>query len=478
MISLVLYTISKKPNSTARPAASGNVLDGSLIEDTSLVNPKVRIALPAGETPVQWNYAQMLGRYYWIRDWTYTSAGWVASMHVDVLTTYRTAIGNYQAYVLRSASAYDSYLTDSMYPISNLYSRYINMPDEQPWRTGFSPRNGFYIIAVIGAVSSNIDVSDNMAGMVTYLAMDYDVFSDLRDKLYDDSLSMFKTAAGEDLGIGDSLAKMLFNPAEYILDCFWVPFDIREGGVKEVSDWTVGYWKYTNYNGFYVVNPREPIYYNASIQVQRHPEFQTRGAYLNAPPFTRYILHAGPFGDIEIDGSMLTTSDRVNITIAYDVTGASSIMSVYTNGVEKRYYANIRVTIPMSRENNWIGSLPIVQNVLGAARGAGGVIGTVASAAGSVLSSESTSTETIGAPDKSGYTAFYSNFSIETIAHHVADANVSDFGRPLCQKVKINSLSGYVLCADDDIAIANVPAPTQTEIDEIRSYLTGGFYWE
>ena len=86
MISLVLYTISKKPNSTARPAASGNVLDGSLIEDTSLVDPKVRIALPAGEKPVQWNYAQMLGRYYWIRDWTYTSAGWVASMHVDVLT--------------------------------------------------------------------------------------------------------------------------------------------------------------------------------------------------------------------------------------------------------------------------------------------------------------------------------------------------------------------------------------------------------
>ena len=82
-------------------------------------------------------------------------------------------------------------------------------------------------------------------------------------------------------------------------------------------------------------------------------------------------------------------------------------------------------------------------------------------------------------PDAPGsYPSFYERFKIETIAHLVALPNVSDFGRPLCQKVAINSLSGYVLCADDDIAIANVPAPTQTEIDEIRSYLTGGFYWE
>lgn len=478
MISLVLYTISKKPNSTARPAASGNVFDGSLIEDTSLVDPRVRIALPQGETPTQWNYAQMLGRYYWIRDWTFTSAGWVASMHVDVLTTYRTAIGNYQAYVLRSASAYDSFLTDTMYPISNNYQTFDSYPDSQPWSNVFSPQSGFYIIAVIGAVSSTVDVTDSMTGMVSYLALTYEAFCDLRDALYDDSLSMFKTSASEDIGIGDSLAKMLFNPAEYIVDCFWVPFNVTDGDVTRVEDWVIGYWKFTHYSGMYVVNPRKPIYYNAVIQVQRHPEFQTRGAYLNASPFTRYILHAGPFGDIELDGSLLTISSSVDVSINYDVTGASSILTVTIGGVEKRYYANIRVSVPLSRENNWIGQLPIVQSILGTVGGAGGVIGTVASAAGSIASSESSSTETIGAPDNAGYTAFYESFKIETIAHLVAPPNVSDFGRPLCQKVAINSLSGYVLCADDDIAIPNVPAPTKTEIDEIRAYLTGGFYWE
>ena len=478
MISLVLYTISKKPNSTARPAASGNVLDGSLIEDTSLVDPQVRIALPTGETPTQWNYAQMLGRYYWIRDWTFTSAGWIASMHVDVLTTYRTAIGNYQAYVLRSASAYDSYLTDTMYPISNNYQQFDSYPQEQPWSNTYSPGSGFYIVAVIGAVSSTEDVTNNMSGMVTYLALTYQAFCNLRDALYSDTLSMFKTAASEDLGIGDSLAKMLFNPAEYIVDCFWVPFDVTKGEAVQVTDWVIGYWTFTDYNGMYVLNPREPVFYNATIQVQRHPEFQTRGAYLNAAPFTRYILHAGPFGDIELDGSLLTTTPSVSLNITYDVTGASSILTVTINGVEKRYYANIRVTVPLSRENNWIGQLPIVQNLLGSVSGAGGIIGTVASAAGSVASSESSATETIGAPDNAGYTAFYERFKIETIAHLVAQSNVSDFGRPLCQKVAINSLSGYVLCADDDIAIPNVPAPTRIEIDEIRSYLTGGFYWE
>lgn len=478
MISLVLYTISKKPNSTARPASSGNVFDGSLIEDTSLIDPQVRIALPTGETPTQWNYAQMLGRYYWIREWTFTSAGWVASMHVDVLTTYRTAIGNYQAYVLRSASAYDSYLTDTMYPISNNYQTFESYPQEQPWASTYSPESGFYIVAVIGAVSSTEDVTNNMSGMVTYLALTYQAFCNLRDALYSDTLSMFKTAASEDLGIGDSLAKMLFNPAEYIVDCFWVPFDVTEGEAVQVTDWVIGYWTFTDYNGMYVLNPREPVLYTSTIQAQRHPEFETRGAYLNAAPFTRYILHAGPFGDIELDGSLLTITTSVNIFIMYDVTGASSVMKVTIGGVEKRYYANIRVNVPLSRENNWIGQLPIVQNILGSVSGAGGIIGTVASAAGSVASSESSATETIGAPDNAGYPSFYERFKIETIAHLVALPNVSDFGRPLCQKVAINSLSGYVLCADDDIAIANVPAPTKTEIDEIRSYLTGGFYWE
>ena len=478
MISLVLYAISKKPNSTARPAASGNVFDGSLIEDTSLIDPQVRIALLAGETPTQWNYAQVLGRSYWSMDWSYTSAGWSATMQVDVLTTYRTAIGNYQAYVLRSASAYDSFLTDTMYPISNNYQSFDSYPDSQPWSNVFSPQSGFYIIAVIGAVSSAVDVTDSMTGMGSYLALTYDAFCDLRDALYDDSRSMFTTSASEEIGIGHNHAKMIVNTDGSNEECRRAQFDLHGGDSTQVQDWVIGYWKFTHYSGMYVVNPRKPIYYNAVIQVQRHPEFQTRGAYLNASPFTRYILHAGPFGDIELDGSLLTITSSVDISINYDVTGASSILTVAIGGIEKRYYANIRVSVTLSRENNWGGQLPILQNILGTGGGAGGIIGTEARAAGRIASSENSAPGKIGSPERAGYTAFYESFKIETIAHLVAQPNVSDFGRPLCQKVAINSLSGYVLCADDDIAIPNVPAPTRTEIDEIRAYLTGGFYWE
>jgi len=51
-----------------------------------------------------------------------------------------------------------------------------------------------------------------------------------------------------------------------------------------------------------------------------------------------------------------------------------------------------------------------------------------------------------------------------------------DFGSPLMQRVRLDTLSGFILCEHPHIEYA--PGATVTEIETIESYLVGGFFYE
>lgn len=51
-----------------------------------------------------------------------------------------------------------------------------------------------------------------------------------------------------------------------------------------------------------------------------------------------------------------------------------------------------------------------------------------------------------------------------------------DFGSPLMRRVRLDTLSGFVLCEHPHIEYA--PGATVTEIETIESYLVGGFFYE
>ena len=52
--------------------------------------------------------------------------------------------------------------------------------------------------------------------------------------------------------------------------------------------------------------------------------------------------------------------------------------------------------------------------------------------------------------------------------------DLSQLGRPLCQKVTLSTLSGYCLCRDADIQISG----TTSECDSIKDFMNGGFFIE
>lgn len=58
----------------------------------------------------------------------------------------------------------------------------------------------------------------------------------------------------------------------------------------------------------------------------------------------------------------------------------------------------------------------------------------------------------------------------------VCGTDPEDYGSPLMKRVRLDTLSGFVLCEHPHIEAA--PGATITEIEAIESYLVGGFFFE
>ena len=84
-----------------------------LKENTSILNPKIIIATSDNITGYNYMYISDFGRYYFIDDIVSLNDGrWMISAHVDVLSTYETAIKSNSAVIKRQENMYNLYLDD------------------------------------------------------------------------------------------------------------------------------------------------------------------------------------------------------------------------------------------------------------------------------------------------------------------------------------------------------------------------------
>ena len=112
---ITLYSFSKRANSTKRPSG-GVTVSGYLREGADLRSPSFILKIPPDQlsTYMSYNYAKVLGQYYYVGDLVNLSATeWEMSMTLDELATYKSAILNTEAFVLYSTSEYDPMINDS-----------------------------------------------------------------------------------------------------------------------------------------------------------------------------------------------------------------------------------------------------------------------------------------------------------------------------------------------------------------------------
>ena len=458
------YTLAKRNNSTQQPTggASYNII---LKDSCDILNPVIQLQTGQSDNPTAFNYCYIaeFNRYYFCK-WSWENRLWVAYCSVDPMASWKSYIGSYHGYVSRAASSYDTKIVDMYYPAKAQVTEIKNDVTTAP---SFSTdvTAGCFVLGVMGK-----DNGQN-GGAVTYYAVKPEAVASITNYLMDVQ-NVYPTATD----ISDELLKCIFNPMQYIVSCLWFPFDLVTGND---SMW-VGWWNITMPANSCKKLSDMVYTRNLSYSVPKHPQAATRGNYLNLSPFSSYVINAGPWGVISVNGQHILDESTLTAIINVDLMTGSGRFSIkardYLSYIEEH---TAQIGVPVQLGQNMFNQGAITSTLghigsLASSFASGNITGALAngySAIGDAASMSQSVPVTVGS---NGSIAFNNLFNIIGRFLTVVDEDLTSRGRPLCKAVTLSTLSGYIMCEDADPAI---PC-TESELSTIVSYLNGGFYYE
>lgn len=496
MFSVILLDFVKKENSTKRPSGGGLAVQGVLKEPCSIMTPVIKIERLANDaSPSSYTYAYInkFGRYYFIEDWVWVDGLWEVHMKEDVLASFKTEIGSETEYVLRTDSTttdFNGEITDTTYPcttdiethsyvLPNVFSSDITV--------------GCFIV---GIISGN---STSPVGAVTYYAMTSAQFGALSDEL-------FSNANLQKMGIVDDefqsilpdlpkeLAKTIYNPYQYIVSCMWFPFGVDAITSKAPMDTiNIGWWDYT-LSGYRVYVQSVEIG-NEIIPFDHHPQALDRGTYLDYAPYSlRYLV--GRFGTVALDSAKFRYGQTGCISYLVDLITGQCITKISvretTSGViheslidERPFLLGVPIQLAQIG-TDYLGITMSVNNMAGdtfkgitGGMASGGIPGAIVggiqnavNGIGNTIKSAMPLLETSGS--NGSFLSSINETRLVVMYYKIVDEDIHHRGRPLCEMRRLDTLSGFILCAEGDIDISCF----DNERKEIQKHLVTGFFWE
>lgn len=455
MIKIHFYTFAKKINSTKQPTGTHTELDCNIKTPSSIINPVLEIATVS---PIAFNYCYIpaFSRYYYIDDIEFNRGLWVISCSVDVLASYKSTIGNTTCYVTRSSSQYDGDIVDDLYPMKTNKTTHWLSPDVSAFSwSGFS--SGVYVVGLQGDNNYSINGS-------VYYQMTSANFSTFLQNFYANSgVSWWGNL---DKGVINSLNKI----NDFITSCRWYPTGFATDASNPQTIKVGGF--NTNATGYIVKeNPITTLTFTFN-NLPKHPQSALRGNYLNAAPYSKYILRTGVTGSIPLDSFYMKGCTNLAVEFLVDVTTGQARTWVMADGTTfVDTYGQFGVDINLSgTEINVGGAISSTVKSL-AQFAAGDYIGSVASvgnALGSMLP------DVVGKASSGGYVQMYKPVELMIDFYHVTNQNNTYRGRPYCQLTTPATLTGFMTVDSPNIAING----TDTEANQINAYMTGGFFYE
>lgn len=477
--------IAKKENSTARPSAVANRLSltGILKEPCSVLAPVVKIERLSNDVnPCIYTYAVIdnFRRYYFVEDWVWADGLWEVHMKEDVLATWRDVIGAQTEYILRTDSTtdYNGDVIDTTYPATTEAS-FIVQENANPF-TPAAIASGVYIVGIVSGHHNNA------VGAITYYAMTSDQFGDLKSYLFSNN-NLTAMGITDSQGVplvsdmSTQILKTLYNPYQYIVSCIWLPIDLTDIPNKTaVTTIEIGWWPYT-LSGYVLTAPTTIITEN-DMSLPIHPQYQ-RGAYLSYAPYTKRTVQ-GRFGSVVLDTVIFRPADRLGIRYNIDlITGQCRTVFERKNTGLIEYITErdflLGVPIQLAQVGiDYLGTVATAVSTSAQASGqlmrldVGGAIATEVSGLYSALKTAMPQLETSG--NNGSFLSASNMTKMITIFYRIVDEDIEHRGRPLCELRQINTLSGFILCAEGDIDINCF----DNEREAIKKYLTTGFFWE
>ena len=477
---------AKKENSTKRPP-SGSLtlgLQGILKEPCSVMNPVVRIErLPLDAVPFEYTYALWVEaeRFYFIEDWVWANGLWEIHMKEDVLATYKTIIGNQSEYVLRTDSTtdYNGEITDITYPATTDISS-STVENASPFAPD-SISTGCYIVGIISGDQQNA------VGAITYYLMDSTEFGTLKDTLFSNTnleIMDIIDSQGQQIvqDLSKEVLKTLYNPYQYIASCMWFPIYpadvVNKTAVTQIK---IGWWEYT-LSGYVLTHTSMSLTENA-ITLVNHPQASTRGDYLNYSPFTKRTIY-GKYGAIPLDTSFFKSGDSLLIRYYIDlITGKCRVdflrqRTLSTDFITSREFL-LGVPIQIAQVGiDYLAGVATAVSTSATAVGQltrldiGGAIATEVNGIYNMLQSSMPQIETSGS--NGSFLSGTNQTKVVSLFYQIVDEDISHRGRPLCEIRTLNTLSGFILCAEGDMDISCF----DNERKEIVNHMTNGFFWE
>lgn len=500
----IYKNFSKKKNSTKQPASTaGTAVDVQLKDNTSFYAPVFLLTSPDPDT----NYCYAWTNYYYVTDIVFISGNlYELHCHIDVMASWRTAIGNSTQYVLRSSATYDTWIMDTLYPTTAGVT-YSNVTTTNPLmvdRIG----NGTYIVGII-----NKDTAKGI-GAVRYYVMTQAGFDYFMQVMLNTEPS--ETIYGAWSDVSTNTMKAIFNPMQYVVSCHWIPWRVNPptaGDGRTIDKLSFGWWDMDNIpaNSIWVTSPLATYanHYISFTNLPVHPQ-QSRGKYLNSAPYSRYSLTIEPFGNIVLDGTLMAKATAIYCNIKTDVFTGASYMDITLgygeerSGIIRRCYATVGADVQLAQiSRNELNTVVEAVNTGAAAVGAiadvkqafslGGIakgltgfgespakniandVAGVVSGIASTIESRAPQMESRGS-NSSWLTSIGANpvATLHCEFFEVVDDDNAHRGKPLCSDVQINTIPGYILCADVE---ADFPG-TEVEREEIKAIMEGGFYYE
>ena len=481
-------SFAKKVNSTKAPLVTDatRTLTGYLIEPCSIMNPTFKIERFASDaSPQSYTYAYIseFARFYFVEDWTWADGLWLCKLKEDVLASFKTAIGNTTEYILRTDSTTDfnGEITDITYPgttdvitnsfvLNNAFSTSIYA--------------GCYVVGIISG--NNADA----VGAITYYAMTSAEFGAFKAKLFsDDNLEIMGIidSHGATLiqDVSEAFMKTLYNPFQYISSCFYFPFG--KSAIPTATDVTtipLGWWNYPLNAS--IISAQTFELGAEQFAITAHPQ-ASRGSYLNYAPYTRRAI-VGRFGTIPIDTFCFDVGEKIDISYLIDIiTGQCCVK------ISVRNESTSPATHKLINESTFLVGVPIqiaqigmdylgmitnavttyntgAQQVLSA--NIGGAVSTVYNGIDNAMRNMMPQLITSG--QNGSFLAPANETHVVEQFYQIVDEDIQHRGRPLCELRQINTLSGFILCAEGDMDISCY----DNERKEITRFLTTGFFWE
>lgn len=464
-IEIRLYVEKKKVNSTKLPTGVGGqlILNCNIKAPSSVIHPTIEIATTANILKYNYAYIPQFSRYYWINDMTFDRGLWVLDLSVDVLATYKSDIGNYNGYVLRSSAQSDGSIMDNLYPTNADTTVQVVTADPGVTFNGFE--NGNFVVGIQGKDNA----SD--AGVI-YFLLTPARFRTLLNNFYANSQGSFWGNISS--GIINSLNKI----SDYIVSCYWYPNTITFTTVPD-QDIFVGSLFNPNLKGDKITSYSTTL--TSSWQdVPKHPQAATRGNYLNIAPYSVYHFHSDLIGDITMQSEQMKDCLRFRSVLNVDVTTGQARFAITgsfnpLNTLTRRIYStyvDLGVQIPLDGTN--ISVIAAGSNALqtGAALLSGDFVG-AAAGIGNTLNSL---LPTPGSKGPNGGIVGMLGHGLDLICyfHEVIDDNNNDYGRPLCQVIMLSNLGGYMELDNPHVQVIG----TSQEADMVNNYLSSGIYYE